>query len=99
MRKIDISGMIEDIRKSQCMDEEIQAIMHIFMHLAKHAPLVDQATYELKDFDIPKEWGVSDFTVELTHQGTENGKEKWRGVFTNGNKHMTVIGPLQQPKE
>jgi hypothetical protein len=59
----------------------------------KNKNYTEKAWFELSDFGTAKQRGITQFTLIMEKQIT-NDQEQWVGIFTDKNKELRVLGSL-----
>ncbi len=89
-------AVIEDII-SHGIDDAMQSnLLDLFEHAMKSIAitLAREARFDTSDFASAKQHGCGGFYLIVSRLRTEI-RESWRGEFSKGDQHLTVIGSLE----
>jgi hypothetical protein len=94
--KIYYKAMFEDIRHERCSEHEIKTLIGYFESLLKTTAttLARRSDYEMRDFSLTKERGVSEFSLTIEKRFICD-IAMWHGTFRHGEKNLEIIATLE----
>ena len=95
MSKIYYKAMIEDMTSDQCSDREIECLLDHYQAVVKQVGLARTAFYDLADFPLAIKYKVDKFKLKIDRKMVLD-QEQFSGVFTSGDKKLTVIATLEK---
>lgn len=96
MSKLYLKAMIEDVRADRCSDDEISYLLdHYEVIIKKEVGMARTAIFDMADFPLARKYDIHHFRLQVDRKMVLDQEQFW-GVFTHGDKKLTVIGTLEE---